>query len=85
MVKERNNNVSSSKRQRCDREREQSESQSVSFKDKRDMMRMIKNRVYDRVREMRVSLCKDKRYGDEGERDENERDSDRRGKIGMRY
>lgn len=43
-----------SKRQRCDRGREQSKSQGVSFKDKRDMMRMIKNRVHDRVKE---SLC----------------------------
>lgn len=46
------------------------------------MMRMIKNRVYDRVREMRECLDARTRSMTMKER---ERDSDGRRKIGVRY
>lgn len=47
------------------------------------MIRMIKNRVYDRVKEMRE--CLDTRTRSMTMKDRDERDSDGRRKIGMQY
>lgn len=60
------------------RERERAEQKSRCLLQRQtDMLRMIKNRVYDRVREMRVSQCKDKKYDNEEESNERERGRER--------
>lgn len=49
------------------------------------MTRKIKNRGYERMKEMRECRCKDKKYDNEGENDERERESDGRRKISRQY